>query len=130
MRGKDDYIFQKSNVLRTSSGRRILTSGLLRDRKYSLFRHYLNQSKGEYIGFVQRYKDGIYQLINSDYSPIETHKAFIAEVGNSKELEIETEQISNIREKMTQRNIINDTIDRILNSNFVKMTFPVFFCTL
>ena len=127
MSGKDDYIFQKSNLLRTSSGRRILTSGLLRDRKYSLFRHYLNQSKGEYIGFVQRYKDGIYQLINSDYSPIETHKAFIAEVGNSKELEIETEQISNIREKMTQRNIINDTIDRILNSNFVKMTFPVFF---
>jgi hypothetical protein len=127
MSSKDDYIFKKVNLLRTSSGRTILKSGLLKDQKYSLFKHYLNQSKKEYPGFVQRYKDGIYHLINSDRCPIETHKSFIAEVGNPKELELEAEQISNIRAKMAERDVIYDTIDRILNSNFVKMTFPVFF---
>jgi hypothetical protein len=127
MSSKDDYIFEKVNLLKTPSGRRILKSGLLKDQKYSLFKYYLKQSKREYAGFVQRYKDGIYHLINSDLAPIETHKAFIAEVGNPKELELETNKISIIREKMIDRNTINDTIDRILNSNFVKMTFPVFF---
>ena len=127
MSSKDDYIFEKVNLLKTPSGRRILKSGLLKDQKYSLFKYYLNQSKKEYAGFAQRYKDGIYHLINSDPTPIETHKAFIAEVGNPKELELESNKISIIREKMIDRNIINDTIDRILNSNFVKMTFPVFF---
>ncbi|HSA75202.1 MAG TPA: hypothetical protein VLE21_03340, partial [Candidatus Nitrosocosmicus sp.] len=127
MSSKDDYIFEKVNLLKTPSGRRILKSGLLKDKKYSSFKYYLNQSKKEYTGFVQRYKDGIYHLINSDPAPIETHKAFIAEVGNPKELELETNKISIIREKMIDRNVINGTIDRILNSNFVKMTFPVFF---
>ena len=127
MSSKDDYIFEKVNLLRTHSGRRILKSGLLKDQKYSLFKHYLNQSKTEYAGFVQRYKDGIFHLINSDAAPIETHKAFLAEVGNPKELELEKNKISIIKKKMTERNIINDRIDRILNSNFVKMTFPVFF---
>ncbi|VFJ15064.1 hypothetical protein [Candidatus Nitrosocosmicus franklandus] len=127
MSSKDDFIFKKTNLLRTPSGRSILKSGLLKDQKYSLFKYYLNQSKREYLGFVQRYKDGIYQLINSDQSPIETHRRFIAEVGNTKELELEIDQILSIRERMTGRDIVYDMIDRILNSNFVKMTFPVFF---
>lgn len=127
MSGKDDYIFNKSNLLRTPSGRMILKSGLFKDKKYSLFIHYLNESKKEYAGFVQRYKDGIYELISSDSTPIDTHKTFIDGIGNPKELELETNQIAIIKEKMSERSIINDRIDRILNSNFVKMTYPVFF---
>lgn len=127
MSGKDDYIFNKSNLLRTPSGRMILRSGIFKDKKYSLFIHYLNESKKEYAGFVQRYKDGIYELISSDSTPIDTHKTFIDGIGNPKELELETNQIACIKEKMSERTIINDRIDRILNSNFVKMTYPVFF---
>lgn len=127
MSGKDDFIFNKLNLLSTPSGRMILKSALLKDKKYSLFRHYLEESKKEYGGFVQRYKDGIFELINSDSTPIDTHKAFINEIGSPKELELETNQIDFAKEKMTDRSIINDRIDRLLNSNFVKMTYPVFF---
>lgn len=129
MSGKDDHIFNKINLLTTPSGRMILKSGLLKDKKYSLFKYYLEESKKEYSGFVQRYKDGIYELIHSDPSPIDTHKAFIDEIGGPKELELETNQIDIAKAKMTDRSMINDRIDRILNSNFVKMTYPVFFCT-
>lgn len=127
MSGKDDHIFKKFNLLRTPSGRMILKSGLLKDKKYSLFKHYLNESKKEYTGFVQRYKDGIYELIRSDSTPIDTHKAFIDEIGSPKELELEANQIAIVKEKISERTIINDRIERILNSNFVKMTYPVFF---
>ena len=127
MSGKDDHIFNKINLLKTPSGRMILKSGLLKDKKYSLFKYYLEESKKEYSGFVQRYKDGIYELIHSDPSPIDTHKAFIDEIGGPKELELETNQIDIAKAKMTDRSMINDRIDRILNSNFVKMTYPVFF---
>ncbi len=66
MSGKDDYIFNKPNLLMTRSGRKIFKSGLIRDKKYTSFKFYLNKSRKEYDGFVQRYKDGIYELIKSD----------------------------------------------------------------
>ena len=73
MSGKDDYIFRKQNLLTTQSGRKIFKSGLMKDKKYTSFKFYLNKSKKEYDGFVQRYKDGIYGLIKSDnYSHTDT----------------------------------------------------------
>lgn len=127
MSSKDDYIFSKLNMLRTSSGRKILKSGLLKDKKYFLFKHYLNESTKQYDGFVKRYKDGIYRLINSDSSPIDTHMSFIDEIGGTKELELEKSQIAIVRDRMTDSNVLNDRINRILNSNFIKMTYPVFY---
>ena len=88
MSGKDDYIFEKQNLLTTQSGRKIFKSGLIRDKKYNSFKFYLNKSKKEYDGFVQRYKDGIYGLIKSDSSPIQTHRDFIKEIGGTHELEL------------------------------------------
>ena len=83
MSGKDDYIFNKQNLLTTPSGRKIFKSGLIRDKKYTSFKFYLNKSKKEYDSFVQRYKDGIYELIKSDSSPIQTHRDFIKEIGGT-----------------------------------------------
>ena len=45
MSGKDDYIFRKQNLLMTQSGRKIFKSGLIRDKKYTSFKFYLNKSK-------------------------------------------------------------------------------------
>jgi hypothetical protein len=47
MSGKDDYIFNKPNLLTTQSGRKIFKSGLIRDKKYASFKFYLNKSKKE-----------------------------------------------------------------------------------
>jgi hypothetical protein len=127
MSSKDDHIFNKINLLRTPSGRKILRSGLLKDKKYILFKHYLTESTKQYDGFVKRYKDGIYSLINSDSSPIETHKSFIDEIGGTDELELQQSQIEIIMTRMADSNVLNDRINRILNSNFIKMTYPVFY---
>lgn len=127
MSSKDDYIFNKSNLLKTTSGRKIIKSGLLRDKKYSLFKFYLDESKKEYNGFVQRYQNGIYELINSDTAPIQTHQEFINEIGGSKELELESKDIEVIKQKLDDPTELFNRIDKILDSNFIKMTFPVFY---
>ena len=127
MSGKDDYIFKKQNLLITPSGRKIFKSGLIRDKKYTLFKFYLNNSKKEYNGFVQRYKDGIHGLIKSDPSPIQTHREFIREIGGTPELELTPQEIESLKLKMEDPADLFDRINRILNSNFIKMTFPVFY---
>lgn len=127
MSGKDDYIFNKQNLLTTQSGRKIFKSGLIRDKKYTSFKFYLTKSKKEYDGFVQRYKDGIYGLVKSDSSPIQTHRHFINEVGGTHELELAPQEIESIKLKLEDPADLFDRINRILNSNFIKMTFPVFY---
>jgi hypothetical protein len=127
MSSKDDYIFEKRNLLRTPSGRKILKNGIVKDKGYNLFRHYLTESKSEYIKFVRRYKDGIYQLIISDLTPSETHNRFLEEVGDSLHLRLNKDKLLLIGNKMRDEEVVFDRIDRILNSNFVKMTFPVFY---
>ena len=127
MSGKDDYIFKKQNLLTTHSGRKIFKSGLIRDNKYTSFKFYINKSKKEYDGFVQRYKEGIYGLIKADSSPIQTHRDFIKEIGGTHELELPQNEIEALRLKLKDPADLFDRINRILNSNFIKMTFPVFY---
>lgn len=127
MSGKDDYIFRKQNLLTTQSGRKIFKSGLMKDKKYTSFKFYLNKSKKEYDGFVQRYKDGIYGLINSDSTPMQTHRDFIKEIGGTHELELSSQEIESLKLKLKDPTDLFDRINRILNSNFIKMTFPVFY---
>jgi len=127
MSGKDDYIFRKQNLLTTQSGRKIFKSGLMKDKKYTSFKFYLNKSKKEYDGFVQRYKDGIYGLIKSDSTPMQTHRDFIKEIGGAHELELSSQEIESLKLKLGDPADLFDRINRILNSNFIKMTFPVFY---
>lgn len=127
MSSKDDYIFEKRNLLQTPSGRKILKYGIIKDKGYLLFKHYLTESKTEYVEFVRRYKDGIYQLIISDNNLIETHNRFLEEVGDSTELRLENDKVVQFGNKMRDKEIVFDRVERILNSNFVKMTFPVFY---
>src|SRR4051794_17002818 len=100
MSGKDDYIFRKQNLLTTQSGRKIFKSGLMKDKKYTSFKFYLNKSKKEYDGFVQRYKDGIYGLIKSDSTPMQTHRDFIKEIGGAHELELSSQEIESLKLKL------------------------------
>jgi hypothetical protein len=127
MSGKDDYIFKKQNLLTTPSGRKIFKSGLIRDKKYNSFKFYLDKSRKEYDGFVQRYRDGIYALIKSDSSPMQTHSDFIKEIGGTPELELTSKELESLKLKLEDPADLFDRINRILNSNFIKMTFPVFY---
>ena len=129
MSGKDDYIFKKTNLLKTCSGRKIIKKGILKDKGYQQFKKYAESSKKEYNDFVLRFHHGVYSLMKSDSSPISTHDKFIKEVGGGLDnLRLDSQDIQMVKAKLINDNngLLADRIKRILNSNFVKMTFPVF----
>ncbi len=127
MSGKDDFIFKKSNLLKTSSGRKILKKGILKDKGYLQFKKYVDLSKKEYDDFVLRFQNDIYSAIKSDSLPIITHEEFIKEIGGSEDLRLGSKDFDIIKNKLMDNDNLFDRIKRILNSNFVKMTFPVFY---
>jgi hypothetical protein len=51
-------------------------------------------------------------------------KKFVEETGSA-EFELEDNKISDIRTRLSKPELLADRVNRILNSNFVKMTFPV-----
>ena len=63
--------------------------------------------------------------IKSDSSPNITQQKFAEEVGST-EIILEESQIDGIKTKLEDKEVLKDRVLRILNSNFVKMTFPVF----
>jgi len=132
MSGKDDYIFKKTNLLKTCSGRKIIKKGILKDKGYQQFKKYAESSKKDYNDFVLRFQHGVYSLVKSDSSPIATHDKFIKEVGGgSDDLRLDSQDFDVVKAKLMDDNnssssLLADRIKRILNSNFVKMTFPVF----
>ena len=127
MSGKDDFIFKKNNLLKTSSGRKILKKGILNDKGYLQFKKYVDLSKKEYDDFVSRFQTDIYSAIKSDSLPIITHEEFIKEIGGSEDLRLGPKDFDIIKKKLMVDDNLFDRIKRILNSNFVKMTFPVFY---
>ena len=130
MSGKDDYVFKKINLLKTCSGRKIIKKGMLKDKGYQQFKKYAELSKKEYSDFVLRFQHDVYSLIKSDSSPIATHDEFIKEIGGgSNDLRLGSKDFDMVKNKLIKDNgnLLHDRIKRILNSNFVKMTFPVFY---
>lgn len=84
-------------------------------------------SKKEYDSFVLRFQKDIFELIESDTSPDVTHEKFLKEIDGSQELRLELGKFQEIKKNLLRDNNLTDRIKRILNSNFIKMTFPVFF---
>jgi len=127
MSSKDDFLFKKNNLIKTNSGRKILKKGLFRDEGYLQFKKYVELSKKEYDSFVLRFQKDILELIESDASPDVTHEKFLKEIGGSQELRLEFGKFQEIKKNLLQGGNLTDRIKRILNSNFIKMTFPVFY---
>jgi hypothetical protein len=127
MSGKDDFTFKKINLLKTTSGRKILKKGILKDKGYLQFKEYFDLSKKEYNGFVIRFQNDIISLIESDSLPLSTHNEFIKEIGGLEVLRLDLKNIDIIKNNLLKDNNLSDRIHRILNSNFIKMTYPVFY---
>ncbi len=124
---KDDFTFNKTNLLKTSSGRKILKKGILKDKGYLQFKKYVDLSKKEYDAFVLRFQNDIYGLLSSDSTPLSTHDEFINDIGGSEDLRLDPKDFARIKNNLLKDDYLIDRIKRILNSNFVKMTFPVFY---
>jgi hypothetical protein len=125
MSGKDEHIFTKAALVSTRSGKEILKRILLRENGYKQFTKYKQKYEKEFGDFTKRFLMSLHQRINSDSSPSTTMKKFTGEVGSS-ELILDNTKLNDVITRLSRPEILADRVQRILNSNFVKMTFPVF----
>lgn len=125
MSTKNGSIFTKSALMSTSSGKAILKQIFFRQSGYKQFNKYKMKTEQEFPEFTKRYLLSLHEVIVSDPNPSDTIKKFIEESGSS-EFALDEQKINDIKSRLSKPEILADRVGRILNSNFVKMTFPVF----
>jgi hypothetical protein len=109
----------------TKPGKQILKQGLFKSKGFKLFSQYKEEAETEFPKFADRFTDDLLREIKSDPSAISTQKEFAQEVGSS-EIILQDSQIPEVKSRLESRDVLKDRVLRILNSNFVKMTLPVF----
>lgn len=124
MSSKDEFIFKKSALMSTKSGKDILKHIILRETGYKQFHKYSQNNEEEFREFTKRYLLSLHTQIISDPNPSTTMKKFSEEVGST-ELDLNDHKIDEVKTRISRPEILADRVDRLLNSNFVVMTFPV-----
>lgn len=124
MSTKDDVTFSKVALMKTNSGKIILKQVLLQEKGYKQYSKYKSYSEKEFPEFTKRFLLSLHEQIISDQNPGSTMKKFVEEIG-SPELALEEPKIQSVKSRLSKPEVLADRVQRILNSNFVKMTFPV-----
>ena len=124
MSSKDEFLFKKSALMGTKAGKEILKQGILREKGYKQFYKYNSNTEDRFQDFTKRFLLSLHTQIISDPNPVGTMKKFVEETA-SPDLALEDNKISDIRARLSKPELLADRVNRILNSNFVKMTFPV-----
>jgi hypothetical protein len=124
MSSKDEFIFKKSALMSTKSGKDILKHIILRETGYKQFHKYSQNNEEQFREFTKRYLLSLHTQIISDPNPSTTMKKFSEEVGST-ELDLNDQKIDEVKTRISRPEILADRVDRLLNSNFVVMTFPV-----
>ncbi len=125
MSGKDELIFSREVLMRTQAGKTILREGMLQSRGYKQFNHYKEKTEREFEEFVQRFINSLHKAITVDSNPNGTISKFVEEV-HSHELTLSYQSVPDIKARLSNPDVLSDRVRRLLNSNFVKMTYPVF----
>ena len=125
MSGKDESIFSKSALMGTKPGKQIIKQGLFKSKGFKQFNQYKEEAENTFPEFAKRFAKNLFDQINSDESPNTTQQKFAEEVGST-EIILNASEIDPIKAKLGDFDTLHDRVLRILNSNFVKMTFPVF----
>lgn len=123
--GKDQSVVSKEALMSTKPGKQIIKQGLFKSKGYKLFKKYKEETENEFPNFTDRFVQGLLNEIKSDTNPNATQQAFGNEVGST-EIILNASEIEPIKSKLESPDVLKDRVLRILNSNFVKMTFPVF----
>lgn len=124
MSTKDDVTFSKVALMKTNSGKLIMKQVLLQEKGYKQYKKYKAYSEKEFPEFTKRFLLSLHEQIISDPNPSSTMKKFVEEIG-SPELALEEPKIQSVKSRLSKPEVLADRVQRILNSNFVKMTFPV-----
>ena len=125
MSGKDELIFSKEALMSTQAGKDIIKERILQSKGYKQFNHYKEKTEQEFPSFVQRFTLSLHKAVTADSNPPGTIRKFTEEV-NSQELALSHSSVLDIKTRLSNPDVLADRVRRILNSNFVKMTFPVF----
>src|SRR6058998_1631704 len=125
MSGKDESIFSMEALRSTQAGKDIMKQGLLRSKGYRQFNQYKEKTEQEFSGFAQRFVMSLHKAIIADSNPTGTIKKFADDVG-SQELALPDGSVQDVKTRLSNSDVLEDRVKRILDSNFVKMTFPVF----
>ncbi|HIE47233.1 MAG TPA: hypothetical protein EYP96_05815, partial [Nitrosopumilus sp.] len=125
MSGKDQSIVSKESLMSTKPGKQILKQALFKSKGFKLFNKYKEETENEFPNFAERFTQGLLNEIKSDTNPNSTQQEFGNEVGST-EIILNASEIEPIKSKLENLDVLKDRVLRILNSNFVKMTFPVF----
>jgi hypothetical protein len=125
MSGKDELIFSKEALMSTHAGKDIIKERILQSKGYKQFNHYKEKTEQEFPTFVQRFTMSLHKAVTADSNPPGTIRKFTEEV-NSQELALSHSSVPDIKTRLSNPDVLADRVKRILNSNFVKMTFPVF----
>jgi len=123
--GKDQSVVSKEALMSTKSGKQIIKQGLFKSKGFRLFNQYKEEAEAEFPKFADRFTDDLLREIKGDQSPASTQKEFAQEVGTS-EITLRDSEVMQVKSKLEDRDVLKDRVLRILNSNFVKMTLPVF----
>ena len=125
MSGKDQSVVSKEALMSTKPGKQILKQAFFKSKGYKQFNKYKIEAETEFPNFAQRFTKSLFDEIKSDTDSNSTQQAFGDVVGSS-EIILGASEIAPIKEKLSNLDTLHDRVLRILNSNFVKMTFPVF----
>ena len=124
MSTKDYVTFSKVALMKTNSRKIILKQVLLQEKGYKQYNKYKAYSEKEFPEFTKRFLLSLHEQIITDQNPRSTMKKFVEEIG-SPELALEESKIQSVKSRLSKPEVLADRVQRILNSNFVKMTFPV-----
>ncbi len=125
MSSKDQAIFSKEALLSTKPGKEIVKQGLFKSKGYRQFDKYKKEAENEFPNFVKRFTSDLLREIKSDTTPNRTQEEFAHEIGTD-EIILDKSRIELVKTRLENHEVLADRVSRILNSNFVKMTFPVF----
>lgn len=122
---KDESVFSKEALMSTKPGKDIVKQALFKSKGYRQFDKYKKEAEEEFPKFTKRFTEDLLREIKSDSNPSDTQDKFATEVG-SNEIVLDKSQIETVKKRIENYETLQDRVSRILNSNFVKMTFPVF----
>ena len=82
MSSKDDFLFRKSALMGTKSGKEILKQGILREKGYKQFYKYNNNIEERFQDFTKRFLLSLHTQVISDPNPALTMKKFVEETAS------------------------------------------------
>ena len=126
MSGKDESVTSKSSLKGTKAGKKIIKQYFFKSKGYRQFNKYKKEYETNFPEFAKRFANDLLQQIKDDSSPNITQQKFGEEIGST-DIILGSSEIDPIKSKLESFETLHDRVLRILNSNFVKMTFPVFY---